>query len=83
MGRIVYAHMRRSEDIFRQRGLNHYSIGVGMIIGLIGPSCITHFKEGLQIMNEKKVMTYNIKMNLLFAHTLANIRCAEFLFVWV
>ena len=49
----MHAQMCRKDDIFRQRQLNHYDIGVGMGVGE-GPLCITHFKEERRLMNEQK-----------------------------
>ena len=44
----------KKDDNFRQRRLNHYyNIGVRIGGRIIGP-INTHFKEGRQLMNEKK-----------------------------
>ena len=69
---IVHAHMYRKDGIFRQKLLNHYSIGVGIRGRIIGPIMHHSFKEGRQLMTEKKNKkknNYQKKMNLLLAHT--------------
>ena len=54
---IVHAYMWKKNTNFRQRQLNHYNIGGrvgGRIIGPLDRSCITHFKEGRQLMHEEE-----------------------------